>query len=124
MDNYNIEDRIKLVRNTVNLTQEAFGRKLGVRKGVIVNIELHRKAPIAPDDPFLELISSIYHVNLDWLLTGDGEMFSDNANPLSQFLAQESNLSPAANLVLQRFDEMNDKERDEFLTAIKTLMNM
>lgn len=66
--------RIKQLRTTLNLTQEEFGQKLGVSRGVITNIELNR---VPPKDLFVDLICDVFGVNRKWLETGEGEMFQD-----------------------------------------------
>ncbi len=70
-----MDERLKEIRKALNLTQEEFGKKLGVSRGVIVNMELHR-AEIKP--LFIEHLCSIFNVNEDWLYSGTGDMFIVN----------------------------------------------
>lgn len=68
-----MNDRIKKVRQALNLSQDEFSSRLGLTRGAITNIELHKTEP----KPLLvDLICSIYHVNENWLRTGEGEMFA------------------------------------------------
>lgn len=69
-----MKDRIKEVRQTYNLSQEDFGKRLGVSRGVITNIELNK---VSPKPLFIDLICKVFGVNKHWLVTGDGEMFED-----------------------------------------------
>lgn len=64
--------RIKELRNTLGLTQQQFGEKLGVSRDVISNIEGNR-AKIRPT--FLKHLCSFYHVNEQWLIDGTGSIF-------------------------------------------------
>lgn len=64
--------RMKQVREYYDLTQKAFGESLGVSRDVYANIENGR---VEPRDTFLKLLVKTYHVNLDWLYTGEGDMF-------------------------------------------------
>ena len=67
-----LNDRIKLIRKSLGLTQDEFGKRLGLTRGAITNIELNKTEP----KPLLiDLICRIFNVNEDWLRTGEGEMF-------------------------------------------------
>ena len=67
-----LNDRIKLIRKSLGLTQVEFGKRLGLTRGAITNIELNKTEP----KPLLiDLICRIFNVNEDWLRTGEGEMF-------------------------------------------------
>lgn len=69
----NINDRLLALRDLLGLSQEKFGEKLGVSRSVIKNLEYNITDP-KPE--FLALVSRIYNVSLEWLQTGEGEMFS------------------------------------------------
>jgi len=67
-------ERVKEIRKTLNLTLEAFGEKLGVTKVAISNIE---KGNRNLTDQMATSICRTYNANYDWLMYGDGEMFSN-----------------------------------------------
>ena len=69
---YTTNSRITDVRKRLNLSQTAFGEKLGVSRGVIKNIDEHNTIP-KPE--FLSLVCKVYNVDPYWLETGEGEMF-------------------------------------------------
>ncbi len=67
-----IGDRIKLLRNSLKLTQSEFGEKLGIARNTIASYEIGRR------DPMEQTIISIcreFNVNKVWLIEGRGEMF-------------------------------------------------
>lgn len=64
--------RIKDVRLALGLSQDEFGRRLGVTRGAVTNIELNK---VDPKPLFVNLICREFNVNEDWLRTGHGEMF-------------------------------------------------
>lgn len=102
-----ISDNVKLVRKKLHLTQEDFGNKLGVTRGVIYNIE---KNLVEPKMLFLEHLCQVYKVNPDWLLHGEGDMFMDSPedkaeDELSAFFA----------------DVMLDKKPDECIDLLRVL---
>lgn len=69
----NIGDRIKKLRKTLDLTQQKFGERIGVKGNTIAQYELGRNEPI---DAVLSLICREFNVNREWLKTGNGEMFN------------------------------------------------
>ena len=73
-----IYERVKILRKQLGLSQELFGRKLGVTRGVIKNIELNI---VPPKDAFIELACKIYNANREWLENGCGDMFNLSAQP-------------------------------------------
>ena len=69
-----INDRIKIVRKSLNLSQPEFGKRIGVSRDVIANIERTTGA-VTPNEILLQHICSVYNVDPIWLETGEGEMF-------------------------------------------------
>lgn len=68
-------ERIREVRNTLGLTLEKFGDRLGVTKVAISNIE---KGNRNLTEQMAKAICREFNVDYMWLTTGDGEMFIDN----------------------------------------------
>ena len=68
-------ERIREVRNTLGLTLEKFGDRLGVTKVAISNIE---KGNRNLTEQMTKAICREFNVDYMWLTTGDGEMFIDN----------------------------------------------
>lgn len=69
-----MNERIKELRLKLGLSQEDFGRRLGVGRGAITNIELNK---VEPKPLFVDLICERFHANKEWLETGKEPMFSD-----------------------------------------------
>lgn len=67
-----MNERIKEIRKALNLTQDEFGRRLGVTRGAITNIEYNK---VDPKPLLVDLICKEFNVNKDWLITGEGKMF-------------------------------------------------
>ena len=70
--------RIKILRESLGLTQREFGEKLGVSRDVISNLEYNR---VQPKKLLIKHICELYNVNENWILTGNGEMFLDSNKP-------------------------------------------
>lgn len=71
--------RLKLLRETLGLTQEEFGEKIGRTKGAI---SAYEKGERKPDKTTLMLIEKVFNVNPDWLLKGEGDMFLEKYIPV------------------------------------------
>lgn len=67
-------ERIKEIRKTLDLTLEKFGEKLGVTKTTISRIE---KGVNNLTDQMAKSICREYNVSNDYLIYGEGEMFTD-----------------------------------------------
>ncbi len=67
-----MKDRIKKIRKELDLTQQEFADKLGVKRGAIANYEIGRNEPV---DSVISLICREFNVNEHWLRDGTGSMF-------------------------------------------------
>ena len=67
-----MDKRIKKLRRTLDLTQQEFGDRIGVKRNTIATYEGGRSTPI---DSVISLICREFSVNEEWLRSGTGEMF-------------------------------------------------
>ena len=67
-----MNERIRAVRDDLDLTRAAFGKRIGVSGDVINNLERGR---VEIKEHIIKLICSEYNVNETWLRTGEGDMF-------------------------------------------------
>lgn len=67
-------ERVKNIRKTLKLTLEEFGSKVGVTKQTVSRIE---NGVNNLTDQMTKSICREYNVNYDYLMYGEGEMFSD-----------------------------------------------
>lgn len=65
-------DRIKEIRKINNLTQADFANVLGTSTPYISEIEANK---YIPGGEFFHSLNQIYKVNINWLLTGEGDIF-------------------------------------------------
>lgn len=65
-------ERVKILRKELNLTQDDFGSRIGVTKASISNIE---KGQRNLTDHMFKSICREFNVNPDWLRTGEGDIF-------------------------------------------------
>ncbi|MCL2608656.1 MAG: helix-turn-helix domain-containing protein [Treponema sp.] len=65
-------ERLRILRETIGVTQGDFAKTIGVAPSFISGIERNKK-DVSRD--MLERLIDKYKVNINWLLTGEGEMF-------------------------------------------------
>lgn len=73
-----LKERLKKIRTLKKMSQEEFGKRLGVTKSTISNIENGR---FNITDTMIKLVCSEFNINEDWLRTGNGgddNIFSQN----------------------------------------------
>ena len=68
-----LRDRIKLVRETLNTSQRDFAKRIYISQTLLGDIELGNRNV---NDRTIQLILTEFNVNKNWLLTGEGEMFT------------------------------------------------
>lgn len=64
--------RIRKLRKALDLTQQEFANRIGVKRNTVATYEIGRNTPI---DAVISNICREFRVNEEWLRTGFGEMF-------------------------------------------------
>ena len=117
-----MENRIKRLRKTLNLTMEEFGKRLGVTRTAISNIENgHRNLT----EQMAKSICREFNVDYFWLTEGIGdEMFIEKTTDPIKLIAKEYELTDLeAQLVeiMIKFIKLTPSEREEMIKAIREL---
>lgn len=103
-----INQRIKLLRKELNLSQAKFAKKLSISNGYIAGMELeHNKV----NDRIIKLICFTFNVNEDWLRNGTGTMFKEDFTPLED-------------LALHSFRKLNIQYQEYILKQIEQLLDI
>lgn len=68
-----MNERIKMLRKSLGLTMESFGKRIGVTKSTISNIENGNRNAT---EHMTKSICREFNVDYMWLTTGEGEMFA------------------------------------------------
>ena len=95
-------ERIKDVRNSLGLTLEKFGEKLGVTKTAISRLE---KGERSLTEQMTKSICREFSVDYMWLTTGEGEMFVESDDDF-----------------FERIDRIKAGENESRKNMIKTLL--
>ena len=100
---------VKAIRQSLGLTLEKFGKRLGVGKSAISKIE---NGENNLSDQMLKAICNEYHVNRDYLEYGVGDMFVRTPLSFIDELCDKYNLDDFDRAMLQEYLLMDDESRD------------
>lgn len=98
-----MNERLKDLRKTLNLSQDAFGERIGMSGGAISLLE---KGKRNVTEQVVKSICREYSVDYMWLTTGDGEMFAESDDDF-----------------MEKIDRIMAGENDARKNMIKTLLN-
>lgn len=113
--------RIKAVRKELGLSQDEFGRRLGLTRGAITNIEYNKTEP---KPLFISLLCKEFNVNETWLRTGEGDMFKLDADENALMEWAGSVLGGEEDDFRRRFLKMLSRLNREQWAAIEDMANM
>jgi len=103
------KERVQRIRTELKISLRDFSRRIFISKSLLNNIELGNRNI---NDRTIQLISTEFNVNKDWLLTGKGEMF----------------MAPPPNIqrekLIEIFDQLDQSLRDCLLEQAKALLKI
>lgn len=112
-----VNDRIRELRKALRMTQGAFGARLGVMQSTITDYERGFRNP---SRSVQMAICREFNVSEEWLLTGAGEMFNQEARDELDELLRSRGLGKGDRAVVEKFLELDPAQREqvmEYLTA-------
>lgn len=86
-----MNNRIRELRKTLNLSQREFAEKIGLKQNAISYME---KSGSTVTERNIKTICSQFSVNEDWLRTGKGKMLLENKKKQKEFFDVFEELSP------------------------------
>lgn len=117
-----MKGRLKALRKELRLTQQEFADRVGISRG---NIGAYEVGKNAPSDAVISLICREFHVNEEWLRTGNGEMFVEET-PDEEFMRMakavasgDTETDRMIRRTLMYFYEMDDLGRKTLLNFVK-----
>lgn len=111
-----MNERIKELRIALRLTQEDFGKVIGVQRAAVNKWE---KGINGVADSMILSICREFGVNEHWLRTGEGEMFEQTRETVLDRLAAEYSLDKEQVSVIENFLDLSPQERTLFLTQMR-----
>ena len=102
-----MNERLRKLRKALDLTQQKFADRIGVKQNTVAQYEIGRNIPI---DSVINLICREFNVNEEWLRTGTGDMF----------LPVDRN-ADIAKLTKMLLDEESDSFKNSFISMLANL---
>ena len=119
-----MNERLKKLRKELDMTQQEFADRIGIKRNSLANYETGRNTPI---DAIIVSICREFNVNENWLRNGEGEMFVEMSydDEIAQFVGQvmgEEDDSFKKRLIsgLAALDDNGWKVLEDFLDSIQT----
>ena len=105
-------ERIKRVRKALDLTQQEFADRLGMKRNSIAQVEIGRKT----SDQTITSICREFNVNANWLRTGQEPMFSKIPNTAIEKLSEEFYLDSFDEALVEEYLHLTPNQRKTFRT--------
>ncbi len=122
MNNKQIVNNIKKIRNIYNLTQKELSEKISVGRSTISLLESGRSNPT---NQLIHNISLVFGVNEKWLRTGEGPMKKKKEEIIEEALHRIDNTEEAEKAflnVMKQIYEGNDQQKANFYQMIHSLL--
>lgn len=113
-----MNERIKKLRKALDLTQQEFAERIGVKRNTIATYEIGRNTPL---DAVITLICREFNASEAWLRTGEGEMFVETPSGALDVLAQEYRLNHFERVAVEKFLNLKPETRNALLDYVKQL---
>ena len=105
-----INDRLRLVRNSLGISQREFSNRTSISQSVYCDMET---GTIEPKERYLKLIAAEYNVSIEWLKMGSGDMWTSLKKPDMRL----------ENLI-EIFNQFDSDTQDEVLDIMKSLLKI
>ena len=112
-------ERLKKVRKALDLTQQRFADRLGMKQNTIATYEMNRTNP---SEPAIKSICREFNVNEEWLRTGSGEMFVSLLEESVDELIRERGLDDFDRQIILEFIKLKPEERDVVKKYVRNLI--
>ncbi len=118
-----MHERIRKLRKILDLTQEKFAERIGIKRNTIASYETGRNVPV---DSVIALICREFHVNEEWLRNGIGDMFDPEPEDELKALTEKYNLSATDRIMIEKYMSLSATARaavTDFILSIAATLN-
>lgn len=116
----NVNDRVKLIRKELNLTQKEFGSEIAVAQSYLTNIE-NGLRPVT--DKIVKLICTIFNVNENWLRNGELPMFLPTVDDELKQLALKYKFNDFEYKFLYEYLKLDLEKRADVAEFLENILN-
>ena len=106
-----MNQRLRLIRESKELSRSAFGQRIGVSGDVINNLERGR---VEIKEHIIKLVCSEYSINEKWFRFGIGQMNIQTPSSTMEQLRKEFNLDDFSYNLVYEYLKLDIEQRDAF----------
>jgi len=104
-----VKERIKQLRKKLELTQQVFSERIGIKRNTIAMYEMGKTIP---SDQTILSICREFNVNEEWLRNGTGEMFNKETTFSLDDYAKNNNLTDIEKKLIVGFMGLDPEIRE------------
>lgn len=113
-----MDNRVRQLRQFLNISQEEFGKRIGITKSSVSNFE---KGTRNMSEQTMKSICREFNVSIAWLKEGIGDMFTDLPETILDQLVEEYHLDDFDKELIKKYLDLTDSEREVIKKYIKSL---
>lgn len=117
----NLNERIKILRKTLNISQRDFGKKIGISDTAVSKLESGERNP---SEQTLKSICREYNVNYVWLTEGLGEMFTGVPDTIIDELVVQYDLNDVETEILKNYLTLTKEQRQVVQEYLRKIFNL
>ncbi len=118
-----MDKRLKELRKTLDITQQEFADRIGIKRNGIAKYETGVASPSAA---VISLICREFNVNEEWLRTGKGEMFLPPKDEIGDLVGrlvsdQSAEFNGIILDIMRSLDKLDDKGKALFCKTVQDM---
>ena len=114
-----INDRIKVLRTKLKLSQIDFGGRIGITESAVSNYENGRRSI---SEQVKTAITREYGVNKLWLESGEGSMFLPKPNGIIEEISAQYELKETEIKILRNYLKLSAAQREDFISLVNKIL--
>lgn len=113
-----ISDRLRFLRKELNLSQDEFGRRLGVSNTAISKLEKNERNLT---EQMALSICREFRVNYFWLTEGKGDMFAGTPQSVVDEIAEDYKLDEIDKKIIEKYLDLPEDQRQVIKDYLKSI---
>lgn len=113
-----MNERLKFLRESLGLSQEDFGKRIGSARNTIANYEIGRRNP---SNTVVKAICKEFRVNYFWLTEGKGDIFTGTPQSVVDELAEDYGLDDIDKKIIEKYLELKPDQRKVLKDYLKSI---
>ncbi len=113
-----ISDRLRFLRKELSLSQDEFGRRLGVSNTAISKLEKNERNLT---EQMALSICREFRVNYFWLTEGKGDMFAGTPQSVVDEIAEDYKLDEIDKKIIEKYLDLPEDQRQVIKDYLKSI---